>query len=232
MPQRTTGGLLAGALAAIVACAPAPPAAVTPTAAAPAPAASQPTEILPTATVWPMYAQFEFPVPRRDSWHWRLPDTPPRAREYAWIIGVPDSGGRSQLVDTLPSSRLAMDSSTYDALGELVRFEFGFSLYQQPVITMAAGEGRIHDLLLAGQTDLWERAADGARRVARVGILAVPRYLPSGEASAVTLQLKDPVLVAQLFASRPAEVVAVEQLPGQPLRARRIAVRYAEPGRQ
>ena len=123
-----------------------------------------------------------------------------------------------------------MDSASYEALGEPVRFEFGFTLFQQPAVTMTPGEGGFHDLVLAGQTDLWERMADGVRRVARVGVLAVPRYLPSGEASALTLQLKDPVLVAQLFASRPAEVIAMEQLPGQPPRARRIAVRYAEPG--
>ena len=227
LPARAATALAVVLMAA--ACAPAPPppppAAVT---APPSPAVRG--EVLPTATVWQMYAQFEFPLPRRDTWQWRRRETPPSAREYAWLIAVPDSSGRPQLMDTLPPSGLAMDSASYEALAEPVRFEFGFSLFQQHVLTIAAGEGSLQELLAAGQTDLWERVPDGARRVARVGVLAVPRYLPSGEASALTIQLKDPVIVAQLFAARPAEVIAIEQFPGQPARARRIAVRYAEAG--
>ena len=218
------------AVLAAYACAPAAPPPAPPVVVAARPASAGPVEALPTATVWPMYAQFEFPLPRQSVWRWRQRATPPAAREYAWLIAVPDSAGHPQLMDSLSAGTLAMDSSTYEALGEPVRFEFGFSLFQQAAITHAEGEGSLQDLVLAGQTDLWERTADGARRVARVGVLAVPRYLPSGDVAALTIQLKDPVVVAQLFASRPAEVIAIEQMPGEPARARRIAVRYAEPG--
>lgn len=186
----------------------------------------------PTATVWPTYAVFEFPLPPAAVWRWRQ-SRGLGVREYAWLIAIPDTASRPAeggtgvhavfpLTDTV-----ATDSLTADALAQPARFEFGFSLFQPTALAVEPAEGAFHMLLTDGQSDLWERTPDGARRVPRVGVLAVPRYHPTGLPRALEIQLKDPVLVAQLFAARPREVIAIEQLPGEPLRARRIFVRYA-----
>ena len=185
-----------------------------------------------TATVWPTYAVFEFPLPPVAVWRWRQ-SRAPGVREYAWLIAIPDSTvsaaaagfDGSALVQV--TNTAATDSLTADALAEPARFEFGFSLFQPTALAVEPAEGGLHMLLTDGQSDLWERTPDGGRRVPRVGVLAVPRYHPSGAPRALEIQLKDPVLVTQLFAGRPAEVIAIEQRPGEPLRARRIMVRYA-----
>jgi hypothetical protein len=181
-----------------------------------------------TATVWPTYAVFEFPLPPAAVWRWRQGQAL-GVREYAWLIAIPDSTGRASEVGAVDAATdtAATDSLTADALAEPTRFEFGFSLFQPTALAVAPAEGGFHMLLTDGQSDLWERTPDGARRVPRVGVLAVPRYHPTGTPRTLEIQLKDPVLVTQLFAARPPEVIAIEQLPGEPLRARRIVVRYA-----
>ena len=218
-------GALVGLAAA--ACAPAaPPPAPPPKVEAPAPSVVDSGGV-PMATVWPTYAAFEFPLPRTAVWHWHLGETPSGGREYAWLVAIPDSAGRPATDAAAPvAAATPNDALTRDALAVPVRFELGFSLFQPQAVATEPAEGAFQILLTEGQSDLWERTADGARRVPRVGVLAVPRFLRTGEASSVTIQLQDPVLVAQLFGSRPAEVIAIEQMPGQPLRARRIAVRY------
>jgi hypothetical protein len=234
MSQRLARFVLApAALVAAVACASGRPAAAPAAAAATPPAPVTERREEATATVWPTYAVFEFPLPNASVWRWRESRTAPGVREYAWLIAIPDSAGRAPEAGaqapeaTAARDTAAADSLTSDALAAPARFEFGFSLFQPAAVATEPAEGGFHALLTDGQSDLWERTSDGARRMPRLGVLAVPRYHPNGTPRSLEIQLRDPVLVTQLFAARPLEVIAIEQLPGEPLRARRILVRYA-----
>ena len=228
MHRRPARVVLSLAALAAASCAPAAPPAKPPAKVEAPPPPAVDSGGRPTATVWPTYAAFEFPLPRTAVWRWRLRETAPGAREYAWLVAIPDSAGRPAAD---PSTAGARDA-TRDALAVPARFEVGFTLFQPAAVATEPAEGSFQVLLTDGQSDLWERTEDGARRMPRVGVLVVPRFLRTGEASTLTIQVQDPVLVAQLFGARPAEVIAIEQLPGRPLRVVRVPVRYPDAERR
>ena len=91
-----------------------------------------------TATVKKDEARFTMPVPARDVWRWRVPETREHAREY--MLGV-------------------------KVVNEGQEYSFGFFLWKSPGSTQ--GAGRFSSLLEAGQKSIFARTSAGRNTIIR-----------------------------------------------------------------
>jgi len=100
----------------------------------------------PVVVVTASSAEFSFPVPHQDSWHWGRSNTPENALEYRWELCVRGRGGE---------------------------YQFGFSLYRFP--KAKENGGSLEALLKAGQASIWKLEPDGgASVVADATVSATP----------------------------------------------------------
>ena len=151
------------------------------------------TESVPVGVVSAAAAEFSLPIPASDrEWAWCLTTSPDNILEYRWMIRVG-----------------AADSA----------YEFGFSLFKFPGCHEA--HGSLHDLLAAGQANVWKLHADEGASVIEGAQVSVTE-----RGGAVVIRIADPAIVTLLFGNRPSTARAVSKAPGAPESVKEMSPRY------
>lgn len=147
-----------------------------------------------TGTVTATSAEFRIPLQREANqvWTWNRPDTPDNANEYAWTVTA-KSGD--------------------------VRYSFGSYLYKLP--GSHESQGKLQDLLKAGQNSVFKEDAEG-----RGDMVPNANVEVTVENVSILIRITDPELVHRVFRDRPDTVAIHTRSPAASYEV--ISVKYAD----
>ncbi len=117
----------------------------------------------------------------------------------------------------VPENTVEYEWQIYLGEPDAPRYGLGFLLFDHPHAT--PNEGTLSELIRAGQTNLWSLHD---RRAIRHGAAVQVEVADNG----LVIRLENPVIVQELFGSRPPRVTLVVQGPGSPRNSEPVTVNY------